>query len=141
MIKLLILLAIIVLTTLLGVFLSANKKKRMLVFSELYEFNEKLILNLKFDRNPIEKVAEGFKFIPDILQNKCVLDGADGETISDYIVNLGKSDALSQIDYLNGRKPALFKCKEESFTDYKKYSSLYVKIFFLIGVLAAILLA
>ena len=121
--------------------LSAGKKKRMQVFSELYEFNEQLILNVKFNRNPVAKVAEPFKFIPEILQGKKILGKADDETISDYIVNLGKSDAVSQVDYLNGRKAALAKLKEDSANDYKKYSSLYVKIFFMVGVLMAVLLA
>ena len=92
------------------------------MFSELYEFNEQLILNLKFERKPIDKVAEKYKYIPPILAGEKVLDGKDGETIAEYAVNLGKSDALSQIDYLNGRKAALSKCKYEIFKDYKKYS-------------------
>lgn len=128
-------------TTALGILLSASKKKKMQVFSELYEFNEQLILNLKFTKSPVNKVAEGFKFVPDILQGKKVLDGKDGEFITDYAVNLGKSDALSQIDYLNGRKSALTKYRDESAETYKKYSSLYVKIFFMVGVLMAVLLA
>ena len=59
----------------------------------------------------------------------------------EYTRNLGKTDALSQVDYLNERKSALKKYKDDSFADYKKYNSLYIKIFFLIGVLAAVLLA
>lgn len=128
-------------TTALGVFLAANKKKRMTVFSELYEFNEKLLMNLKFQRAPINKVAEGFKFVPEILSGKKFFDGKDAEIISDYAVNLGKSDAASQIDYLNARKATLTKCRDDSFSDYKRYSSLYVKIFFMVGVLMAVLLA
>lgn len=128
-------------TTSIGVFLSANKKKRMQVFSELYEFNEQLLINLKYARNPIDKVAQNFKFVPDILQGGKTLEGKDGEIISEYVVNLGKSDALSQIDYLNDRKAVLLKCRDESFDDYKRYSSLYVKIFFMVGVLMAVLLA
>lgn len=125
----------------LGTFFSTSKKKKMQVFSELYEFNEKLILNLKFNRAAIGSVAEDFKFIPEILAGHKVLDGKDGEFIDEYFVNLGKSDAVSQIDYLNGRKALLAKRRDESFTDYKKYGSLYVKIFFMIGVLMAVLLA
>ena len=141
MIKILILIAVAGLTASIGVFLSANKKKRMLVFAELYEFNEELILNLKFARTPIAKVAEKFKFVPQILKGERVLEGADGELIGDYVRNLGVSDALSQIDYLNGRKAQLTKYRDESSETYKKYSSLYVKIFFLLGVLLAVLLA
>lgn len=113
----------------------------MHVFSELYEFNEKLIMNLKFNRMSMDKVAEGFKYIPEILSGNSVLEGKDSELINEYIVNLGKSDAVSQLDYLNGRKAYLAKYRDESNTEYKKYGSLYVKIFFMIGVLMAVLLA
>ena len=141
MIKILILIAVVVLTTLIGTYLSANKKKRMQVFAELYEFNEQLILTLKFSRASIEKIAAPFKFVPNILKGESPLSGNDAEFLKDYTDNLGKTDALSQVDYLSERKTLLKKYKEESFTDYKKYNSLYVKIFFLIGVLIAVLLA
>ena len=113
----------------------------MQIFSELYEFNEQLLLNLKFSRQPLNKIAEKYKFIPEILNGERLLEGEDGEIISDYAVNLGKTDAPSQIDYLNGRKAALEKYKLESAEQYKKYSSLYLKIFFLVGVLIAVLIA
>ena len=132
---------ITVLTTLIGIFLSAGKKKRMQIFAELYEFNEQLILTLKFTRASMEKIAEPYKFVPDILDGKELISGDDGQFLKDYILNLGRTDALSQVDYLNERKALLKKYKDESFADYKKYSSLYVKIFFLIGVTAAVLLA
>ena len=130
-----------VLTTLIGSFLSANKKKRMQIFAELYEFNEQLILTLKFTKSSMEKIAEPFKFVPDILEGKELILGDDGQFLKDYIQNLGKTDALSQVDYLNERKSLLKKYKDESYADYKKYSSLYLKIFFLIGVMVAVLLA
>ncbi len=129
------------LTTSIGVFLSANKKRRMQIFSELYEFNEQLILTLKFSRASIDKIAQPFRFIPQILNGECKLNVHDSEVVHDYLENLGKTDALSQVDYLTERKTILKKYKEESFTDYKKYSSLYVKIFFLVGVMIAVLLA
>ena len=141
MIKILLLIAAAGLTTSIGVFLSAKKKRRMKIFSELYEFNEQLLLNLKFSRQTIDKIAQNFKFIPDLLKGKKLLDGSDGEVVGEYIYNLGKSDALSQIDYLNERKAVLTKFKDESAENYKKYSSLYIKIFFLLGVLMAVLLA
>ena len=129
------------LTTSIGIFLSANKKKKMQVFGELYEFNDQLLLNLKFSRQPLKKIAEKFKFVPEMLKGERILEGEDGEIISDYVINLGKTDALSQIDYLNGRKAALEKYKNESAQEYKKYSSLYIKIFFMVGVLIAVLIA
>ena len=141
MIKILILIALVALITSIGPFLSENKKKRMQIFAELYEFNEQLIMTLKFSRSSIEKIASPFKYVSSVLSGKSLLTGADEEFVKDYTENIGKSDALSQVDYLSEKKTVLKKYKEESFADYKKYSSLYVKIFFLIGVLIAVLLA
>lgn len=141
MIKILILIAVIALTTSLGILLSANKKKRKQVFAELYEFNEQLILTLKYSRSSLDKIAEPYVYMTDILNGKTVLSGTDAEVIRDYTENLGKTDALSQVDYLNERKSILKKYKEESAADYKRYSSLYVKIFFMVGVMVAVLLA
>ncbi|MDE6001787.1 MAG: stage III sporulation protein AB [Clostridia bacterium] len=141
MIKILILLAVIGLSTTIGIFLSSNKKKRMQIFSELYEFNEQLILTLKFSRQTIDKIAEPYKFVPKILKGESLLKGSDADAVREYTENLGKTDAMSQVDYLTEKKAVLKKYKEESFTDYKKYSSLYVKIFFMLGVMMAVLLA
>lgn len=113
----------------------------MQVYDELYGFNEQLLLNLKFNRESLKTIAQKFKFIPKILDGERVLEGDDGKFVDDYFQNLGKTDTLSQIDYLNGRSAALAKKKDESCAEYKRYSSLYVKIFFLIGVLLAVLLA
>ena len=121
-------------------FLSVEKKKRAQIFSELYEFNERLLINMKFNKNPVDKVAEDFKSVKRLMQGERLLTGSDADTVSDYFGSLGLSDALSQIDYLNDRKSALLKLKEDSFADYKRYSSLYIKIFFMVGVLIAVLL-
>lgn len=141
MIKILILCAIIAATTAVGVLLSADKKKRAAVFAELYEFNERMLINLKFGKQRISQIAADFKYMPDILAGKSLLGGDDGQFISQYIKNIGVSDSSSQIDYLNERKQAIKKRMDESGENYKKYSSLYIKMALMIGILIAVLLA
>lgn len=141
MIKILMLCAIIAATTAVGVLLSADKKKRAAVFAELYEFNERMLINLKFGKQRISQIAADFKYMPDILAGKSLLGGDDGQFISQYIKNIGVSDSSSQIDYLNERKQAIKKRMEESGENYKKYSSLYIKMALMIGILIAVLLA
>ena len=141
MIKILILCAIIAATTSIGVILSADKKKRAQVYTELYEFNEKMLINLKFGRMKISQIAAQFRYMPDIVVGKCVLGGDDGRFIDEYIKNIGISNSSSQIDYLNERRNAIRKNMEESQNNYKKYSSLYIKIALMIGILIAVLLA
>lgn len=133
--------AIIAATTAVGVLLSADKKKRAAVFAELYEFNERMLINLKFGKQRISQIAADFKYMPDILAGKSLLGGDDGQFISQYIKNIGVSDSSSQIDYLNERKQAIKKRMEESRENYKKYSSLYIKMALMIGILIAVLLA
>ena len=141
MIKILMLCAIIAATTAVGVLLSADKKKRAAVFAELYEFNERMLINLKFGKQRISQIAADFKYMPDILAGKSLLGGDDGQFISQYIKNIGVSDSSSQIDYLNERKQAIKKRMDESGENYKKYSSLYIKMALMIGILIAVLLA
>lgn len=133
--------AIIAATTAVGVLLSADKKKRAAVFAELYEFNERMLINLKFGKQRISQIAADFKYMPDILAGKSLLGGDDGQFISQYIKNIGVSDSSSQIDYLNERKQAIKKRMDESGENYKKYSSLYIKMALMIGILIAVLLA
>lgn len=140
MIKILILFAVIVCTTLVGAMLSGDKKKKMKVFDELYEFNERLLLNIKFGKASPEKLAADFEYVPKILLGDSVLGGEEGAFIESYVQNIGVTDALSQIDYLTERKTYLKKYKDSSMAEYKKYGSLYVKIFFMIGILIAVLL-
>ncbi len=133
--------AIVALTTALGVIASSGKKKRAQVFDELFQFNDKLILNMKYSRLPIAKIAEEFKSVKGILNGENPLRGKDGEIIDDYVSSLGTTDAVSQAEFLNSRRTMLETLKVESADDYKKYSSLYIKIFFLAGALIAVLLA
>ncbi|MGN0818125.1 MAG: hypothetical protein ACI4L9_04065 [Candidatus Coproplasma sp.] len=118
-----------------------DKKKRAKVYSELYEFNEQLLLNLKYGKVRLETVTSQFKYVQDVLDGKYVLGGDDGEILTAYARCIGTTDPISQIDYLNERKIILKKMRDESAENYKKYSSLYVKIALMIGILIAVILA
>lgn len=86
-------------------------------------------------------MAQPFKYVSAILKGEKILKGDEDAFLNDYLCNLGTTDALSQIDYLSEKKLILKKYKDESAENYKKYGSLYVKIFFMVGVLIAVLLA
>lgn len=141
MIKILILFVIVVLSGFLGVLLSAEKKKRAKVFDEFCEFNEKMLLNLKYGKSKVKEVYENYPYVRLVFAGKEVLKGEDGEFIAAYVRSIGTTDAQSQIDYLNERKIQLKKFRYESAANYKKYSSLYIKICLLGGILVAVMLA
>ena len=128
-------------TTAIGVLLSSEKKKQAKVYSELYEFNERMLLNLRYGKERISQITADYKFIDDILAGKELLAGVDATFLKEYGKNLGSSDCSSQIEYLGERQTFLRKMKDESMSDYKKYSSLYIKIALMAGILIAVLLA
>lgn len=121
--------------------LSANKKKRKAVFAQFYEFNEQLLLNLRYEKNRLCDVAKDYKYVSETLEGKVPLDGEDGKIIEAYLKNLGSSDTASQTEYLTERKKVLKRLADESENDCKRYSSLYLKIALMAGILVAVLLA
>ena len=131
----------IILTTSLGVLAANDKKLKMQIFSELYEFNERLIVNMKYGKRSIDSLVSEFKYMSEFLKGKRYFSGKENDFINDYLKNLGQSDAPSQIDYLNEKKNYIKKYKDESYDNYKKYASLYIKIFLMVGILIAVLLA
>lgn len=129
-----------ILSALLGILLTADKKKNMKVFAQFYEFNEKLLLNLKYGRIKVNEVAAQYEYVQTALNGQAVLKGEEEQFIKNYISGIGSTDAYSQVDYLNERKQILKKYKEESEVAYKKYGSLYFKIALMVGILVAVLL-
>lgn len=141
MIKILILFAIVLLSGALGIAAATEKKRRAKIFSEFYEFNEKLLLNLKYGREKVSKVAEEFESVRKVMDGNEVLKGEDGEFLKKYVSGIGETDAVTQVEYLNERKLALNEFKQKSQENYKKYGSLYVKLALMAGLLVAVLLA
>ncbi len=133
--------AIIAGTTAIGVLLSADKKRRAGVYEELYEFNERMLINLRYGGRRVGEISSGCKYMADILAGKSVLGGEDDRFLREYSKSLGVSDSSSQIDYLVERRPQIKKLRDESAENYKKYSSMYIKIALMAGVLIAVLLA
>ena len=141
MIKILILFAIVLLSGGLGLAISAEKKREMNVFGQFYDFNEKLILNLKFNRDKIGTVADEFDLVKRVMSGDQLIKGGDGEFLKRYLSDIGKTDAPTQIEYLNEKGQTLEKLKKKSEENYKKYGSLYFKLSLMAGILIAVLLA
>lgn len=121
--------------------LSAEKKKRKKVFEQFYDFNEKLLVSLKYGKDKIGEVAKDYEVVQSAMNGQAVLTGEEGAFIQDYLKNIGKTDAQTQIAYLTERKSYLQKYRDKSCEDYKKYSSLYFKLSLMAGILIAVLLA
>ena len=136
-----ILFAIVLLSGGLGLAISAEKKREMNVFGQFYDFNEKLILNHKFNRDKIGTVADEFDLVKRVMSGDQLIKGGDGEFLKRYLSDIGKTDAPTQIEYLNEKGQTLEKLKKKSEENYKKYGSLYFKLSLMAGILIAVLLA
>lgn len=141
MIKILILFAIVLLSGGLGLVISTEKKREMKVYAQFYDFNEKLILNLKFNKDKIETVAEEFDQVKRAMKGDEVAKGEDGEILKRYIDQIGNTDAPTQLLFLTEQGQTLQKLKQKSEENYKKYGSLYFKLSLMAGILIAVLLA
>lgn len=130
-----------VLSAAFGLILSNEKKTKAKVFDQFYEFNEKLIINLKYGREKVSKIAEDYGYVKKCLNGEKVLDGEDNKFLCDYLSSIGHTDAASQIDYLSERKSELENYRKTSRENYKKYGSLYFKLCLMAGILIAVLFA
>ncbi len=120
--------------------MAAEKKKEVNIFTQFYEFNEKLLLNLKYGKIKVNEIAAQYPSVRSSFEGKSLLKGDKEEFLKSYISNIGSTDAFSQVEYLNERKEMLKKYLAESEENYKKYGSLYFKIALMIGILVAVLL-
>lgn len=136
-----ILFAIVLLSGGLGLLISAEMKKEMKIFGQFYDFNEKLILNLKFNKDKVAVVAEEFEYVKKAMSGESLIKSEDGEFLSQYLSDIGRTDAPTQLAYLNEKKQTLLSFKQKSEEKYKRYGSLYFKISLMAGILIAVLLA
>lgn len=136
-----ILFAVVLLSGGLGLAISSEMKRDMKVYGQFYDFNEKLILNLKFNKDKLSVVAEQFDYVKKALGGERVIKGEDGEFLSGYLSDIGKTDAPTQLAYLNEKGKTLLEMKQKSEEKYKKYGSLYFKLSLMAGILIAVLLA
>ena len=120
---------------------SAEKKREMKVYAQFYEFNESLLLNLKYGREKVSKIADGYDYVKKIMNGEEVVKGDGGEFLKSYVACIGTTDAPTQVDYLTERKQILQKMKQNSEERYKKYGSMYFKLSLMAGILIAVLLA
>ncbi|MDE6690682.1 MAG: hypothetical protein K2K04_01810, partial [Clostridia bacterium] len=72
-------------------------KKEMKIFGQFYDFNEKLILNLKFNRDKIAVVAEEFDYVKKAMSGESVVKGGYCDFLSQYLCDIGRSDAPTQL--------------------------------------------
>lgn len=156
MIKFILVLVIIICFTYIGYSLSNYYKKRVVFFTECVNFCNSISLKINFSKSLLKELVDKQieicksdlknilkEFLTSYsLQNIKTYYLSDDEkaTVINFINDLGKFDCENQLNQIEKCKKE-FDCLLESSTKEKsKYAGLYLKIFFLIGIVISILI-
>ncbi|MBE5734142.1 MAG: hypothetical protein E7347_03725 [Clostridiales bacterium] len=150
--KILISISIIILSTYIGFVMSGKFKEKETFFSLFYSFHEKLKREVVYSKKTIksmldEQEANDFKIIMEkFLKNEKInynikyLKQDDLEFIKTYCENIGVGNSKSQIEYLSSVDKEVVKMLNICQDNAKKYTKLYIKLGFLIGLMIMVVI-
>jgi len=153
MLKAVICILVVAFSTYLGYFFSEKYRRRKKFMAQLYSFNERFISELSYERRPLKEFFSKYEYKGDFLKllegylekkPECsfpFLTADDINYVNGYFSSLGKGDAYEQSGYFTAQRDSLSSLKEESERDEKKYGGLYIKLGFLAGLAAAVVIA
>ncbi len=136
----------------LGYCASSKYIIRRKFYQSFYDFNKTMQSEVTFSKNSINKIIDENTRSPfcSLVKNRLILnkeyaiDSKYSDTekcfIQNYIENLGNSDSLTQIAFLNSAESNIKKQLNDCILEEKKYKSLYVKLGFLVGAVILIIL-
>lgn len=158
MLKFLLGVAIVALTSFIGYLLAKKYRQRKDFFLQFYEFNERFLTELAYRRRPIREFVSSYAYRGDFnfllveffsgieerdafdLPDLTFLSKEEKSFIFDYFSMLGRGDSLSQKGYFSSVKETLSSHVKSSANACKRYGDLYIKLGFLCGLLILILI-
>lgn len=156
MIKLFLCVALVALCSAFGWALTRKYKQRKDFFYALDLFNSRFIGEVSYTKMPISAFMEKYSFAGDfgkLLEERknggFVAEGCDiayltedeKNFVRDYFLMVGRSDSASQKEYLSAARTETERLRDESGAEYKRRFNLYVRLGFLFGLIAAVVLA
>ncbi len=146
---------LLITSTLLGYFLSLKYKNKKRFYSDFFDFNLKLKKEVAFsqytiieliDKTSKTKTSDFNASLDNIIVknsskiNISYLSESEVDFFKNYCANIGSVDKTSQIEYLTIIQNEIEIKKTQAYLDEKKYCSLYIKLGFLLGLIALIIL-
>lgn len=142
----------LVICTFCGYRLSLKFSERRKFFVDFYNFNEKLINEVSFSQKSLlslcdseDKSASDFG----LLINKTIkgeeytfptyLKNSDKLLFNEFGEAIGKSDKVSQLNFLSSKRKEISDIKDICYAEEKKYKKLYVKLGVLFGLIFLIM--
>ena len=159
-IKGLLCLAILAFTSTVGYLLAAKYRQRKSFFTQLFDFNERFLVEVAYSKRPIKEFIENYAYkgdfaeilglyidvlgdfdkMPTLFSEVSFLEQEEKKILTDYFSSLGKGDSDSQKSYFTNVKNTLDVYKKGAENEYKKYAELYVKLGVLVGVAIIIII-
>ena len=162
MVKFFVGIAIVAFTSFCGHLLAKKYRQRKQFFKQIWEFNERFLSEISYARRPLKEFIKAYtyegefedalnEFYAYLKENPITPSFLEGEKfaflkkeelqlLGNYFFMLGKGDSASQKGYFSSIKDTLKKLQSEAEIDTKRYGDLYVKIGFLCGLFALILI-
>lgn len=158
MLKFLLGVAIIALTSFIGYLLAKKYRQRKEFFIQFCEFNERFLSELAYRRRPIREFASSYTYsgeFNELLEDffrkidegttfdfceYSFLTPEEKSLVADYFSMLGRGDSFSQKGYFSSVKETLASLLKSSTDASKRYGDLYIKLGFLCGLLILILI-
>lgn len=154
LIKTVLCVTLLIFTSGIGYGFAVKYRKRKLFFAQLYDFNEKFLLELSYSKRPLIEFIKSFAYksdFADLLQEFLLkieeddffndyfsavtfLKPDEEREISLFFKDLGRGDSETQKKTFMNHLQINLKKKEKTNEEYKKYGELYVKL----GVLAGL---
>ncbi len=141
--------------TFLGYYFSRKYVIKREFYCDFYDFNKKIKSEISFAQKSLIEIVDkssGRKGVfysnicgflnekKDISLDKNIFSQEETDFFNSYLESLGGLDKKTQLDFLNDANEKLEKFKNDSKDEEKKYKSLYIKMGFLIGLIALIIL-
>ena len=156
MIKIFLCVLLVALCTAFGWMLTRRSRLRKNFFYDLDLFNARLINEVSYTKMPLSSFIEKYSFGGDfgkLLEEKkekgfvaekaeiAYLTDDEKNFLRDYFLMVGRSDSVSQKEYLVSIRAETERLRAESGDECKRRSNLYVRLGFLFGLIVAIILA
>lgn len=132
--------------------LSCKYSDKTKFYQDFVAFNNKVISEISFSLNSIPKIIKNssndspfYLVVADFVNNNSFncnykfLKESDKEYVKSYLDNIGKSDRETQLQYFKNINEELSNRVIDAKEDEKKYKSLFIKVGFLIGLIAFII--
>ena len=161
MIKFLLGVAIVCLSTCFGYLLASNYRNKKQFYKQLRDFNERFLNEIAYYKRPLGEFISKYRYngyfndlLLDFQRNMreplrqmrlnlkeySFLKKEDVGFMEDYFQMIGKGDSSSQKNYFSAMKEEIQKRYFIAENEYKKYGDLYIKLGFLCGLFLLILI-